>query len=172
MNQSKTNFIRSLGDGVRKNGVRNRCPYRRCGVDTEIRYRLLFGREFSWVLPVRVASGVDTEFPYRVRIVLPALLQKLVGEFFFDFSQGNLENLVGNLEGIFRGFFLAHRTKAQKFRGKFRSIFRKKIRGSKKIFRANFTLQTCHLNVSSIARGVDCRDPVCRHRFRFLDFWR
>ena len=37
--------------------------------------------------------------------VLPALLQKLVGEFFFDFSQGNLENLVGNLEGIFRGFF-------------------------------------------------------------------
>ena len=24
--------------------------------------------------------------------------------FFFDFSQGNLENLVGNLEGIFRDF--------------------------------------------------------------------
>ena len=42
--------------------------------------------------------------------VLPALLQKLVGEFFFYFSQGNLENLVGNLEGIFRGFFLTHRT--------------------------------------------------------------
>ena len=32
---------RSLGNGVRKNGVRNRCPYRRCGVDTEIPYRLL-----------------------------------------------------------------------------------------------------------------------------------
>ena len=78
--------------------------------------------------------------------LLPALLQKLVGEFFFDFSQGNLENLVGNLEGIFRGIFLIHRTKAQNFRGKFRSIFRKKIRGSKKIFRAKFTLQTCHLN--------------------------
>ena len=76
--------------------------------------------------------------------VLPALLQKLVGGF-FDSSQGNLENLVGNLEGIFRGFFLTHRTKAQKFRGKFWSIFRKKIRGSKKIFRAKFTLQTCHL---------------------------
>ena len=30
------------------------------------------------------------------------------------------------------GFFLTHRTKAQKFRGKFRSIFRKKIRSSKK----------------------------------------
>ena len=34
---------------------------------------------------------------------LPALLQKLVGEFFF-FPQGNLENLVGNLEGILRDF--------------------------------------------------------------------
>ena len=66
--------------------------------------------------------------------------------FFFYFSQGNLDNWVGNLEGIFRGFFLTHRTKAQKFRGKFRSIFHKKIRGSKrKIFRAKFTLQTCHL---------------------------
>ena len=65
---------------------------------------------------------------------------------FFDFSQGNLENLVGNLEGIFRGFFLIHRTKAHKFRGKFRSIFRTKIRSSKKIFRARFTLRTCHLN--------------------------
>ena len=47
-----------------------------------------FWREFCWVLPVRVASGADTEFPYRVRIV---------------------------------------------------------------------------------DRGVDCRDPVCRHRFRFPD---
>ena len=84
-----------------------------------------------------------------MHFVLPALLQKLVGEFFFDFSHGNLENLVGNLEGIFQGFFLTHRTKAQKFRGKFRSIFRKKIRGSKKIFRAKFTLQTCHLNTSA-----------------------
>ena len=52
---------------------------------------------------------------------------------------------MGSLEGIFQGFFLTHRTKAQKFRGTFRSIFRKKIRGSKKIFRAKFTLQTCHL---------------------------
>ena len=28
-----------------------------------------------------------------------------VGEFFFYFSQGNLENLVGNLEGFLRNFF-------------------------------------------------------------------
>ena len=32
-------FFRSLGNGVRKNGVRNQCPYRRCGVDTEIPHR-------------------------------------------------------------------------------------------------------------------------------------
>ena len=38
-------------------------------VDTEIPYRLPFWREFCWVLPVRVASGVGTEFPYRVRIL-------------------------------------------------------------------------------------------------------
>ena len=30
---------RSLGNDVRKNGVRNRCAYRRCGVDTDIPYR-------------------------------------------------------------------------------------------------------------------------------------
>ena len=62
------------------------CPYRRCGVDTEIPYRLPFWRDFWLILQVRVDSGVDTEFPYRVRIA---------------------------------------------------------------------------------DRGVDCRDPVCRHRFRF-----
>ena len=49
---------------------------------------LPFWTEFCWVLHVRVASRVDTEFPYRARIV---------------------------------------------------------------------------------ERGVDCRDPVCRHRFRFPD---
>ena len=66
---------RSLGNGVRKNGVRNRCPYRRCGVDTEIPYRL---SPFSAVashlrLSVLVGFGgieaIDTEFPYRVPIV-------------------------------------------------------------------------------------------------------
>ena len=74
---------------------------------------------------------------------------------FFDFSQGNLENVVGNLEGILRDFFLTHRTEAQNFRGKFRSIFRKKIRSFKKIFRAKFTLQTCRLNsLSSVFEAV------------------
>ena len=63
------NFSRSLGYGVRKNGVHNRCPYRRCGVDTEIPYRLPVWTEFFLFLPVRVARGVDAEFPHRVRIV-------------------------------------------------------------------------------------------------------
>ena len=38
-------------------------------VNTEIPYRLPFWREFCWVLLARVDSRVDTEFPYRVRIV-------------------------------------------------------------------------------------------------------
>ena len=80
---------RSLGNGVRKNGVRNRCPYRRCGVDTEIPYRLPFWREVCWVLQVHV-----------------------------------------------------------------------RLPGSILNFRIGFRL---------VDRGVDCRDPVCRHRFRFLD---
>ena len=66
-------MFRSLGNGVRKNGVRNRCPYRRCGVDTEFPYRL-----FSLILCCGESveshwfwrhMGVDTEFPYRVPIV-------------------------------------------------------------------------------------------------------
>ena len=77
--------------------------------------------------------------------LLPALLQKLVGEF-FKFFAGKFGKFSGKFGGNFAGFFLTHRTKAQKFRGKFRSIFRNKIRSSKNIFRAKFTLQTCHLN--------------------------
>ena len=53
------------------------------------------------------------------------------------------------------GIFLTHRIKAQKVRGKFRSVFREKIRSSKKIFRAKFTLQTRHLNsLSSLFETV------------------
>ena len=45
-------------------GAQRKTLNRRCGVDTEILYGL-----FCRVLQVRVASGVDTEFLYRVRIV-------------------------------------------------------------------------------------------------------
>ena len=48
----------------------------------------------------------------------------------------------GHLLG--RPFVYFRKKKAQKFRGKVRSIFREKIHASKKIFRANFVLQTRH----------------------------
>ena len=62
-------FIRSLGNGVHKNGVRNRCPYRRCGVDTEIPYRLPVWREFCWVFASPCGSRgrywISVSGPYR-----------------------------------------------------------------------------------------------------------
>ena len=88
-------------------------------------------------------SGVPKAGCFKQLRLLPALLQKLVGEFFVDFWDGNF---VGNLAGILRDFSDPQcvKGKAQTFWGKFRSIFREKIRGSKRIFRANFVLQTCH----------------------------
>ena len=84
-------------------------------------------------------SGVRNHRPHR-RCVLPALLQKFVGDFFL---------FAGNLCGKFGGNFveICLPTKERlKISGKFRSILRKKIRSSIKIFRAKFALQTCHLN--------------------------
>ena len=49
----------------------------------------------------------------------PALVQKLVGEFFFNFSQGNL---VGNLAGILRDFS-DPQNKGSKISGKFSEHF-------------------------------------------------
>ena len=73
-------------------------------------------------------------------------------------------NLVGNLEGIFRGFVLTHRTKAQKFQGKFRSIFRKKFVARKKSFvqnslcrratRDNLGEGKCESNIAARQWGV------------------
>ena len=76
INSQGKSYFRSLGNGVRKNGVRNPCPYRRYGVDTEFPYRL-----FSLILcrgksvEAKLShwfwrhKGVDTEFAYRVPIV-------------------------------------------------------------------------------------------------------
>ena len=65
---------------------------------------------------------------------LHALLQKLVGDFFLIFRREfpKFGKFGGNFGGNFAGFFLTHRIKAQKIRGKFRSIFREKIRSSTK----------------------------------------
>ena len=50
-------FHRSLGNGVRKNGVRDQCPYRQCGVDTEFPYRF-----FSLILCP--GESVETELSH------------------------------------------------------------------------------------------------------------
>ena len=65
---------RSLRNGVRKNGVRNRCPYRRFGVDTEIPYRLFSlilcrGESVEAELVLGAIQAVDAEFPYLDPIV-------------------------------------------------------------------------------------------------------
>ena len=80
---------------------------------------------------------------------------------FFDCSQGNL---VGNLVGILSGLFLTHRTKAQKFRGKYRSIFCKKIRSSKKSFAQNSLCRRTTLRNSGDPRipRLDPRKPKRR----------
>ena len=52
---------------------------------------------------------------------------------------------MGNFGGNFAGnVFLDPQNKGSKTSGKFRSIFREKIRGSKKSFVPKFALQTCH----------------------------
>ena len=52
-------------------------------------------------------------------VVLPALLQKLVGDFFF----GGAGKFGGKFGGNFAGFFLTHRIKAPKFSGKISERF-------------------------------------------------
>ena len=68
----------------------------------------------------------------QLSIILPALLQKLVGEFFCVFAKKFVK-----FGGKFVGNLLTHRIKAQKYRGKFWGIFRKRIRSSKKSFVQN-----------------------------------
>ena len=61
-------------------------------------------------------------------------------------GQGGEGNLAGNLAGILRDFFFAGpQNKGSNISGEISEhFFREKIRASKKIFRANFVLQTCH----------------------------
>ena len=84
--------------------------------------------------------------------VLPALLQKLVGEF-FDFSPQNLT-------GIFERFFRNHKIKAKNDHGKLRSIFRKKLRSSKKIIRAKIGSADVHLNILAVKIWPSLRGRV------------
>ena len=69
-------FVRSLG-----NGVRNRCPYRRCGVDTEIPYRL-----FSLI------SAVASQLRLSLPVGLEASRQSIL-----NFRIGFLSSITGRL---------------------------------------------------------------------------
>ena len=73
---------------------------------------------------------------YEEYFVLPALLQKLVGDF-FGLS-------VGKIGGKLGGLFSDLQKTAQKYRGKIWSLFRAEVLVLKKSFHANFVLQTCH----------------------------
>ena len=70
--------------------------------------------------------------------VLPALLQKFVSDFLKSFL---LRNLV-EISWEFCWMFSDPQNKGLKFSGRIGSIFCKKIRNSKNIFRANYALQT------------------------------
>ena len=59
---------------------------------------------------------------------------------------------MGNLAEILRDFFGPTKSRLKNFGGKFRSIFHEKISASKKIFRSNFVLQTCHPNWMCLMR--------------------
>ena len=71
---------------------------------------------------------------------VPALLQQLVGDFFLIFGREILREIWRE----FCIYFLDPQNKGSKIRGKFWSIFREKIRNSKKLFHAKFALQVCH----------------------------
>ena len=82
-------------------------------------------------------------FAYRYRV--HALLQKLVGDIFiFDFGR----EIRWEFRREFCGIFLDPQIIGSRISGKFRSIFREKMRASNKIFRANFVLQKRHLNLT------------------------
>ena len=95
-------------------------------------------------------------YPYAVTLIfgphflLPALLQKLVGEFFGFFGREIWREIWWEFCGIFR----THNMKAQESRGQFQSIFCEKIRASKTIFRANFVLQTCRPDIFSVSEAA------------------
>ena len=104
---------------------------------------------------IHPVPGQSRKYVYvNVFLLLPAPLQKLVGDFlgFLGWTFGT------KFGGNFAGLFLdPTKIKAQINRGKFRSILREKTRASEKIFRANFILQTGDPNLFFPWRGSPCR---------------
>ena len=74
--------------------------------------------------------------PISLLFVLPALLQKLVGDFFW-FSQGNLENLVAKFGGNFPGFFWPTEQSLENFGEIFGAFFVRKFVARKNSFVQN-----------------------------------
>ena len=95
-------------------------------------------------------------FQSRLRNLLPALLQKLVGEFFFVIFRREIWKIEWEIWREFSGdCFLTHRTKTQKFWGKFRSIFRKKTSLNKEV-RPFFLSDNSIWSFPSVSSLSDC----------------
>ena len=86
----------------------------------------------------------------------PVLLQKLVGDF-FDFSQGNLENLVGKFVGNFPGIFSDPQNKGSKISGlreNFGAFFVRKFVARKKSFVQNSLCRRATLTYFHNVRAI------------------
>ena len=105
------------------------------------RCSLLLGR--TTVAPGTITELVSQEYsPTSLwEDVLPARLQKLVGEFPLIFHR----EFVGKFGGNFAGFLRTHKIKAQTFRENFGAFFVRKFVAQNKDFVPKFALQTCHV---------------------------
>ena len=107
----------------------------------------LFLKQHLWRCLDRPSGHTQSETQSEIRLSKVLMIFSLrscrSSLVIFDFCR----KFGGKYGGNFAGLFLTHRMKAQTFCGKFQSIFRKKIRSSKKIFHAEFSLHTCHLNM-------------------------
>ena len=85
--------------------------------------------------PKRPRPFAHYRYGRKEKIVLPALLQKLVGDFFGGFFAGKFGKFSGTFGGNFPGFFLTHRTQRLNNFGKnFGAFFvRKFVARTKKI---------------------------------------
>ena len=91
-------------------------------------------------------------------LLLPALLQKLVGEFLLIFRRGNL---TGMLAGLLRDFSEPPKEGSNIFGGNSGAFFVRKFVAPKKFFRAKSTLQMCHLKTfKRISCGLDVQNEV------------
>ena len=141
-----------LGNSSVKKGVRSPCLYRRPVVDTEGPYYLEVSRN-EHELFLRQTFRASTGYPVqKSRDIPPKSLMSLGFE--------------GHIETFWPPRLSRRRPPLH------RKIFGPESSGfgfCKSVWLpevdTDFPCRVCIVN-----RGVDCRDPVCRHRFRFPDF--